>query len=94
MSTDTKKHKKYRNVIMYWATWFVLVILFAVSFVIPPTGVIDGSVLRAACILLSIPLLASMENMLAQLKNGQKIKVQHGNLSAEVSAKTEENKNT
>lgn len=100
MSTDTKTKKedkrnktKKRRITMYWATWCVLVILFAVSFYLPPMGVIDGSVLRAGCILLAVPLLASLENVITQIKNGQKFKIQHGNTSAEISQNNSE-KNT
>ena len=78
---------------MYWATWMVLVVLFAVSFFIPPVGNIDGSVLRAACILLAIPMLASIENILNTIKRGQKVKLQHGNISAELSSSNSEKEN-
>ncbi len=78
---------------MYWATWVVLVVLFSVSFYLPPTGIIDGSVLRAGCILISIPLLASFETIVSSIKSGQKIKLQHGNLTAEVSQKNDEDNN-
>ena len=83
-SIGTKKDTVSRKSKMYWATWIVLVILFAASFMVPPMGVIDGSVIRAACILLAVPMLASLENILASVKKGQRVKLQHGNLSAEV----------
>ena len=82
--SGTKRQKAARKSTMYWATWVVLVVLFAVSFVIPPIGMIDGSVLRAGCIILAVPMLASMESILASIKKGQRIKLQHGSLSAEV----------
>ncbi len=69
---------------MYWATWVVLVVLFAVSFVIPPIGVIDGSVLRAACILLAIPMLANLQGILSSIKRGQSVRIKQGSFEAEV----------
>lgn len=93
MSTATKKYYTEKRNTMYWATWIVLVVLFAVSFYIPPIGQIDGSVLRAACILLAIPMLASLETILKSIKSGQKVKLQHGSLSAEVSSQNTEKEN-
>lgn len=74
---------KTRN-ILYWATWGVLVILFGASWYVPPMGYIDGSVLRAACILIAVPMIAAMENILMSIKQGHKAKVQYGKLTAEV----------
>lgn len=91
MSTATKKYYLEKRNTMYWATWVVLVVLFTVSFYIPPVGHIDGSVLRAACILLAIPMLASIETILNSIKRGQKVKLQHGNQSIEVSNTGKEN---
>ena len=83
-TTGTNEQRTKTRNTLYWCTWGVLVILFAASWYVPPMGYIDGSVLRAACILISIPMIAAAENILSSIRNGHRGKVQYGKLSAEI----------
>lgn len=60
--------KSKAHIIAYFACLLVAVGLLIASFVIPPTGVIDGSVLKAVALLLGFYLAYDFPHVLASLK--------------------------
>lgn len=70
----------------------VCIILVVVGFVIPPTAVIDGSVLTAVGELMGFGLLIDfIEKLPAIIKLGAKAKIQHGDTTIEVGARKKDN---
>lgn len=66
----------------------VCVILVVVGFAMPPTAVIDGSVLTAVGELMGFGLLIDfIEKLPAIIKLGAKAKIQHGDTTIEVGAR-------
>lgn len=58
--------------------------LFVGGFFVPPTGVIDGSILQATGILFGFATLAQIPVIISAAKS---IKVQHGNTTIEATSK-------
>jgi len=67
----------------------VSVLLIVGGFLLPPTGIIDGSVLTAVGLLLMFSVLAQIPAIIEAAKNGKSIRLTKGDFSAEVSSKTE-----
>ena len=65
----------------FYVTLIVSIALIVGGFIIPPTGVIDGSVLTAVGLLL---MFAVIEKIPEAIKAGRSIKVQKGDASLEV----------
>ena len=65
----------------FYVTLIVSIALIIVGFIVPPTGVIDGSVLTAVGLLL---MFAVVEKIPEAIKAGRNIKVQKGDASLEV----------
>ena len=66
---------------IFYLNLAVSILLIIVGFVVPPTGVIDGSVLTAVGLLL---MFAVIEKIPEAIKAGRNIKVQKGDTSLEV----------
>ena len=67
--------------ITFYVTLIVCIALIVGGFIVPPTGVIDGSVLTAVGLLL---MFAVIEKIPEAIKAGRNIKVQKGDASLEV----------
>lgn len=65
----------------FYVTLIVSIALIVGGFIVPPTGVIDGSVLTAVGLLL---MFAVIEKIPEAIKAGRSIKVQKGDTSLEV----------
>lgn len=66
---------------VFYVNLAVSILLIIVGFIVPPTGVIDGSVLTAVGLLL---MFAVVEKFPEAIKAGRNIKVQKGDTSLEV----------
>lgn len=69
---------------VFYCTFFLSVVLIVSGFLIPPTGVIDGSVLSAVGELLMFGVLAQVPAMLDSVRKGRTIKVQKGDFEVRV----------
>lgn len=67
----------------FYITLTVSLMLIAGGFLVPPIGVIDGSVLTAVGLLL---MFATIDKIPAAIKAGRSIRLQTGDFSAELSA--------
>ena len=67
--------------IALWVCIIAAVGLFIASFIVPPTGVIDGSVLRAASLLFAF---ASLAVLREAVREGIGAKLTHGNTVIEI----------
>ena len=67
--------------ILFTITLVVTLGLFIAGFIVPPTGVIDGSVLTAGGIISMFGLFAQLPTLLSSSK---KTKINHGNTSIEI----------
>ena len=66
----------------------VCILLVVTGFVMPPTAIIDGSVLKAVGELMGFGLLVDfVEKLPAIIRSGAKAKIQHGNTTIEVGAR-------
>lgn len=59
------------------------------GFLVPPVGVIDGSVLTAVGLLLMFAALAQVPSIINAARNGKSIKLSKGDFEMEVSADKE-----
>ncbi len=62
----------------------ISILLIVAGFVIPPAGVIDGSVLSAVGLLL---MFSVVEKIPQAIREGRSVKIQKGDFSAEVESK-------
>ncbi len=70
----------------------VSILLMAGGFMLPPAGVIDGSVITSVGLLLMFAVVAQIPDILATARNGRSIRLQKGDFKAEVgSAECERN---
>ena len=69
-------------------TFYILltisVSLIVGGFLIPPTGIIDGSILSAVGELLAFAVVAQIPQIVQMAQNGKSIKLQKGDFSAEI----------
>ena len=68
----------------FYVTLFISIALIVGGFIVPPTGVIDGSVLTAVGLLL---MFAVVEKIPEAIAAGRSVKIQRGDTSVEVSGK-------
>ena len=66
---------------MGWIITIVAVLLVVVGFILPPTGVIDGSVLTAVGELIGLRAVCMLPDM---IHRGSDVTIQHGNTSVTV----------
>ena len=64
----------------------VSIVLIVCGFLLPPMGIIDGSVLTAVGELLMFGVLAQLPALISAAKNGKSIKLTKGDFTAEVSS--------
>ena len=65
----------------FYVTLTISIVLIAGGFIVPPTGVIDGSVLTAVGLLLMFTVI---EKIPEAIRNGRNIRLQKGDASLEV----------
>lgn len=72
----------------FYITLSVSLMLIVGGFLVPPVGIIDGSVLTAVGLLLMFATLAQVPAIIEAAWNGKSIKLTKGDFSAEVSSET------
>ena len=75
------KNVRTSTTILLWVFSIFAIGLFAASFVVPPTGVIDGSILKAAGIIFAFAALIEAREAILE---GLGVKVTHGETTIEV----------
>lgn len=70
----------------FYITLTVSLMLIVGGFLVPPLGIIDGSVLTAVGLLLMFATLAQVPNIMDAARNGKSIKLTKGDFTAEVSS--------
>ncbi len=80
----SEEKKQLRNRIEFWLCLATTIGLFVGGFFVPPTGVIDGSLLSAAGILFGFATLAQVPVIIGSAKTA---KITHGDTTIEVSRK-------
>ena len=80
------KIKKREDRAIFYVCLAVAIVLLSVSFVLPPTGVIDPSVLKAAAILLGFAALGIVGKNLA---DGKDVTFSHGDTEITIEDKEE-----
>lgn len=80
------KINKHEDRAIFYACLVVAVVLMVVSFFLPPTGVIDSSVLKAAAILLGFAALGIAGKNLSQ---GKDVTFSHGDTEVTIGDKEE-----
>ena len=68
---------------VFYVNLAVSILLIIVGFIVPPTGVIDGSVLSAVGLLL---MFATIDKIPEAIKAGRNIKLQKGDSSVEITS--------
>ena len=71
---------------IFYLTFAISLLLIIGGFLLPPMGIIDGSVLTAVGELLMFGVLAQLPAIIDAAKNGKNIKVTKGDFTAEVSS--------
>ena len=71
---------------IFYLTFAISLLLIVGGFLLPPMGIIDGSVLTAVGELLMFGVLAQLPAIIDAAKNGKNIKVTKGDFTAEVSS--------
>lgn len=71
---------------VFYFNLFISIALIVGGFLLPPMGIIDGSVLTAVGELLMFGVLAQIPSILDAVRNGKSIKVTKGDSSIEVSS--------
>ncbi len=71
---------------IFYLTFAISLMLIIGGFLLPPMGIIDGSVLTAVGELLMFGVLAQLPAIIDAAKNGKNIKVTKGDFTAEVSS--------
>lgn len=75
---------------VFYFNLFISIELIVGGFLLPPTGIIDGSVLTAVGELLMFGVIAQIPRILDAVRNGKSIKLQKGDFGVEVSAEAKE----
>ena len=88
MSRAEAYSKSKAHLVAYFVTLCVAIILMAVSFVLPPKGAIDPSVLQAVALLLAFYCAFDMPHLVMSLKT---FKVSKGDLTFEGETKAKQN---
>ena len=73
----------------FYITLTVSLMLIVGGFLVPPLGIIDGSVLTAVGLLLMFAALAQVPDIIEAARNGKSIKLTKGDFTAEVSSNHE-----
>ena len=70
----------------FYLTLAISLLLIVGGFLLPPMGIIDGSVLTAVGELLMFGVLAQLPALIDAAKNGKSVKISKGDFSAEVTS--------
>ena len=73
----------------FYLTLAISLLLIVGGFLLPPMGIIDGSVLTAVGELLMFGALAQVPALISAAKNGNSVKISKGDFSAEVTSTDE-----
>ena len=71
---------------IFYLTFAISLLLIIGGFLLPPMGIIDGSVLTAVGELLMFGVLAQVPALISAAKNGKSVKISKGDFSAEVTS--------
>ena len=71
---------------VFYLSLAISLLLIIGGFLLPPMGIIDGSVLTAVGELLMFGVLAQVPMLIDAAKNGKSVKISKGDFSAEVSS--------
>lgn len=74
----------------FYTTFIISSSLIVGGFLVPPLGIIDGSVLTAAGLLLMFAVLAQVPGFLKAVRDGERIKLSKGDFTAEVSRSSDD----
>lgn len=74
---------------VFYLTLAISLLLIIGGFLLPPMGVIDGSVLTAVGELLMFGVLAQVPALIDAAKNGKSVKISKGDFTAEVTSSDE-----
>ena len=74
---------------VFYLSLAISLLLIVGGFLLPPMGIIDGSVLTAVGELLMFGVLAQVPMLLDAAKNGKSVKISKGDFSAEVTSSDE-----
>lgn len=74
---------------VFYLTLAISLLLIIGGFLLPPMGIIDGSVLTAVGELLMFGVLAQVPALIDAAKNGKSVKISKGDFSAEVTSSDE-----
>lgn len=72
--------------IVFYVNLIICIALIVGGFLLPPTGIIDGTVLTAVGELLMFGVIAQIPRILDAVRNGKSFKFQKGDSSVEISA--------
>ena len=75
---------------IFYLTFAISLQLIIGGFLLPPMGMIDGSVLTAVGELLMFGVLAQLPALISAVRNGKSIKLTKGDFTAEVSSSEDE----
>ena len=89
---ESKLHKFYEiakadGAIAGYITLIVSVGLLIASFIVPPTGVIDSSVLRGVAELFAFATLFKLPNIIQSISDGKQVTLAHGETTVTVSSR-------
>ncbi len=71
---------------VFYLTLAISLLLIIGGFLLPPMGIIDGSVLTAVGELLMFGVLAQLPALIDAAKNGKSVKISKGDFTAEVTS--------
>ena len=74
---------------IFYLTLAISLLLIIGGFLLPPMGIIDGSVLTAVGELLMFGVLAQVPALIDAAKNGKSVKISKGDFTAEVTSSDE-----
>ena len=74
---------------VFYLTLAISLLLIIGGFLLPPMGIIDGSVLTAVGELLMFGVLAQVPALIDAAKNGKSVKISQGDFTAEVTSSDE-----
>lgn len=63
----------------------ISIVLMVGGFIVPPTGIIDGSVITSVGLLLLYAVIAQIPVIMKAVRDGKTIRIQKGDFSAELS---------
>ena len=74
---------------VFYLTLAISLLLIIGGFLLPPMGIIDGSVLTAVGELLMFGVLAQVPALIDAAKNGKSVKISKGDFTAEITSSDE-----